>query len=337
MSRARDLADLGGSADAGGLTGRNLIINGGMQISQRSTSVADLGAANGFNTLDRWANFVGSSASAGRYTQTQESITDLAGFTKSLKNTVTTDDTTIATGEALQLSQLIEGNVLQSLRKGHSDAEQFTVSFYVKGTAKTYVVEMYDNDNTRHVAKTFSVTSSWSRVELTFPADTTGKLDGDANLSMYLIIWLHAGSDFTTGTLPATWASVTNANRAVGAGSLYSAIGNTFEITGVQLEVGPKATPFEHLSYDDDLAKCQRYYEHTGVVLNTYLYESGYYAVAKRAQPTLTYTPHAGSGGTVARMSDGGTNVNGLAGFFQDTVNTVATNTTVKANAEFSI
>ena len=260
MSRSRDFADLAGSADAGGLTGRNLIINGAMTVAQRSTSVASLGTANSYNTADRWQIFVGGTASAGRFTQSQASVTDLAGFPKSLKHEVTTADTSIAAGEALQLSQLIEGQNLQALKKGYSEAEQFTVSFYVKGTANTYVVEMYDADNTRHVAKTFSVTSSWSRVELTFPADTTGKLDNDNAVSLYLIIWLHAGSDFTSGTLPATWASVTNANRAVGAGSLYSATSNTFEITGVQLEVGQTATPFEHRSYGDELARCQRYF-----------------------------------------------------------------------------
>lgn len=270
MTRARDIANLGNNTTNletldtlygdNGLTGRNLIINGAMSVAQRSTSVASLGTVNSYNTADRWQIFVGGTASAGRFTQSQASVTDLAGFPKSLKHEVTTADTSIAAGEALQLSQLIEGQNLQALKKGYSDAEQFTVSFYVKGTANTYVVEMYDADNTRHVAKTFSVTSSWSRVELTFPADTTGKLDNDNAVSLYLIIWLHAGSDFTSGTLPATWASVTNANRAVGVGSLYSAVSNTFEITGVQLEVGETATPFEHESYDTTLRKSQRYY-----------------------------------------------------------------------------
>lgn len=281
MSRARDLADLAGSADAGGLTGRNLIINGAMTVAQRSTSVASLGTVNSYNTADRWQIFVGGTASAGRFTQSQASVTDLAGFPKSLKHEVTTADTSIAAGEALQLSQLIEGQNLQALKKGYSDAEQFTVSFYVKGTANTYVVEMYDADNTRHVAKTFSVTSSWSRVELTFPADTTGKLDNDNAVSLYLIIWLHAGSDFTSGTLPATWASVTNANRAVGVGSLYSAVSNTFEITGVQLEVGETATPFEYESYDTTIQKCYRYYYKTDLDIGTNSpYLVGSYALA---------------------------------------------------------
>ena len=306
MSRARDIADLAGSADAGGLTGRNLIINGAMTVAQRSTSVASLGTANGYNTVDRWQMIIGGGASTGRFTQSQASVTDLAGFPKSLKHEVTTADTSIAASEALQIAQLIEGQNLQALKKGYSDAEQFTVSFYVKGTANTYVVEMYDNDNTRHVAKTFSVTSSWSRVELTFPADTTGKFDNDNAVSLYLIIWLHAGSDFTSGTLPATWASVTNANRAVGAGSLYSATSNTFEITGVQLEAGPTATSFEHEDYGTTLAKCRRYaYRYTAddaldniVNLASYNGADNYgvlqHPVQMRSAPSMTYRALSG-------------------------------------------
>ena len=241
---------------------RNIVINGGIQISQRATSVTGIGGADGYFTADRWKVFQASLD--GRVTQSQASVTALAGFPNSLKHEVTTADTSISAGEAFQLSQVFEGQDLQSFKKGYSDAEEFTFSFYVKGTAKTYCVEMYDGDNTRHVAQTFSVTSSWNRVELTFPADTTGKFDDDNALSLYIIIWLHAGSNFTSGTLPATWASVTNANRAVGAGSLFSATSNTFEITGAQLEVGGKASPFEHRSFGEELSLCQRYFFREG-------------------------------------------------------------------------
>ena len=241
---------------------RNIVINGGIQISQRATSVTGIGGADGYFTADRWKVFQASLD--GRVTQSQASVTDLAGVPNSLKHEGTTADTSISAGEAFQLSQVFEGQDLQSFKKGYSDAEEFTFSFYVKGTAKTYCVEMYDGDNTRHVAQTFSVTSSWNRVELTFPADTTGKFDDDNALSLYIIIWLHAGSNFTSGTLPATWASVTNANRAVGAGSLFSATSNTFEITGAQLEVGGKASPFEHRSFGEELSLCQRYFFREG-------------------------------------------------------------------------
>ena len=243
---------------------RNIVINGGIQISQRATSVTGIGGADGYFTADRWKVFQASLD--GRVTQSQASVTDLAGFPNSLKHEVTTADTSISAGEAFQLSQVFEGQDLQSFKKGYSDAEEFAYSFYVKGTAKTNCVEMYDGANTRHVAQTFSVTSSWNRVELTFPADTTGKFDDDNALSLYIIIWLHAGSNFTSGTLPATWASATNANRAVGAGSLFSATSNTFEITGAQLEVGGKASPFEHRSFGEELSLCQRYFFREGYI-----------------------------------------------------------------------
>ena len=304
MSKAAELAALIGSQSA--LSNRNLIINGAMQVAQRATSVTGIGGADGYFTADRWKVFTASLD--GRVTQSQASVTDLAGFPNSLKHEVTTADTSISAGEAFQLSQVFEGQDLQSFKKGYSDAKEFTFSFYVKGTAKTYCVEMYDGDNTRHVAQTFSVTSSWNRVELTFPADTTGKFDDDNALSLYIIIWLHAGSNFTSGTLPATWASVTNANRAVGAGSLFSATSNTFEITGAQLELGEQATPFEHRTFGDELQRCLRYYYSTDDASWLYVVDADdvflrntyKLPVQMRAAPTVTVSYAAGGSGTIS-------------------------------------
>ena len=304
MSKAAELAALIGSQSA--LSNRNLIINGAVQVAQRATSVTGIGGADGYFTADRWKVFTASLD--GRVTQSQASVTDLAGFPNSLKHEVTTADTSISAGEAFQLSQVFEGQDLQSFKKGYSDAKEFTFSFYVKGTAKTYCVEMYDGDNTRHVAQTFSVTSSWNRVELTFPADTTGKFDDDNALSLYIIIWLHAGSNFTSGTLPATWASVTNANRAVGAGSLFSATSNTFEITGAQLELGEQATPFEHRTFGDELQRCLRYYYSTDDASWLYVVDADdvflrntyKLPVQMRAAPTVTVSYAAGGSGTIS-------------------------------------
>ena len=323
MSKAADLAALISSQSA--LSHRNMIINGAVQVAQRATSVTGIGGADGYFTADRWKVFTASLD--GRVTQSQASVTDLAGFPNSLKHEVTTADTSISAGEAFQLSQVFEGQDLQSFKKGYSDAKEFTFSFYVKGTAKTYCVEMYDGDNTRHVAQTFSVTSSWNRVELTFPADTTGKFDDDNALSLYIIIWLHAGSNFTSGTFPATWASATNANRAVGAGSLFSATSNTFEITGAQLELGEQATPFEHRSFGDELRRCQRYFfksyptnRYAGFNTANDVREGAcvtrnqdgsarsanawpfHYPVTMRTQPTITSYSLNGTSGKVSRL-----------------------------------
>ena len=177
------------------------------------------------------------------------------------------------------------------------------MSFYVKGNATaTYVCELFDGDNTRHVAKTFSVTTDWARVELSFPADTTGAFGDDVNASLYLQIWLHAGATFKdpSGTLPATWASKTNGNRAVGGDSFFSSTDRTFFITGVQLEIGQNPTSFEHEPFETTFRKCQRYCETKNDTADGSYILIGYqsdgsnfrqaweFQVTKRADPTLS-------------------------------------------------
>ena len=192
----------------------------------------------------------------------QESITDLEGFGKALKLDCTTADTSIASNELLLLYQKFEGQFVQKMQKGFSTAKPVTVSFYVKGNANaTYVAELLDQDNSnRHINKTFSVTTSWSRVSLTFPGDTTGKLDSDNASSLRLNIWLHGGSDYTGGTLQTSWGSIVGANRAAGITSFFDSTDREFFITGVQMELGEVATPFETIPFGDNLARCQRYY-----------------------------------------------------------------------------
>ena len=244
-------------------TNKNLIINGAMNVAQRGTSSTGLGASAGYFTLDRYRTTF--SSTAGRLTMSQ--VADVHdGFANAMKLDCTTADTSVGASEYFILQQKIEGQDLQQLKKGSSDAEEFTVSFYVKGNASaTYVVEMYDLDNNRQISKTFSVTTGWTRVELTFPADTTGALDDDNEASLQLGIWLHGGSNYTSGTLNSSaFAANTNANRAVGISSFFDSTDRTFFLTGLQLEVGSVATDFEHRSFGDELALCQRYfYMHT--------------------------------------------------------------------------
>jgi hypothetical protein len=260
MSKAAELANLIGNINAGGGgVNRNVIINGAMNVAQRGTSTTGLGAdADTIPTCDRWYHSVQSTA--GRFTMTQDSSAP-SGFANSLKLACTTADTSIASGEVLLLRQKLEGQNVQMFAKGTSDAKPYALSFYVKGNASaTYVAELMDNDNSnRHVNKTFSVTTDWTRVELSLPADTTGALDDDNANSLDLNIWLHAGSDRTSGSLQTTWGALAQANRCVGISSFFSSTSNTFFITGVQLEVGQNPTEFEHEPYDVTLKKCNRY------------------------------------------------------------------------------
>ena len=222
---------------------RNIIINGAMQVAQRATSATGLGNANDYAVVDRFRfNFANT---AGRFTASQVA-SGLSGFGNALKLDCTTADTSIASNEFGVVQYNIEGQDLQQFKKGTSDAEKYTLSFYVKGTAKTYAVELFDGDNNRHVSSLFNVTTSWNRISITFPADTTGAYDDDNSTSLSINFALHMGSDTTSGTLQTTWGALSATARYAGIDSFFSSTDNEFFLTGVQLEVGEQATSFEH-------------------------------------------------------------------------------------------
>jgi hypothetical protein len=264
------------SINGGQLGGRrNIVYNGEMKVAQRSASETGLGAAAGYFTLDRWR--ISPTATAGRLTMAQ--VADgPAGFANCLKFTTTTADASIAATEKLLLQTKFEGQDVQQLQKGTSTAKQFTLSFYVKGNAAAiYSVEIKDTDNNRSNTQSFAVTTAWNRIELIFAGDTTGALDDDNAESISVNIWLHGGSNFTSGTYASnTWAATTNANRYAVADrtSIFDSTDRTFFITGVQMETGATATEFEHRSYGTELALCQRYYYR-----QTHLSGNGVFAV----------------------------------------------------------
>ena len=259
MTKAAELAKMGEVLTNSQIGGRrNIVINGAMQVAQRATSATGLGGdGNTYNTCDRW--HLSCANTAGRFTMSQ--VADVHdGFANALKFDCTTADTSIAAGEFVILTQKFEGQDVQQFKKGSSDAESITVSFYVKGNASaTYALELFDNDNSRQASQLFSVTTDWTRVIKTFTPDTTGAFDDDNANSLELNIWLHAGSNLTSGTLSSTFASNTNANRAAGISSFFDSTDRTFFITGVQMEVGSQATPFEHRSFGEELNLCRRY------------------------------------------------------------------------------
>ena len=239
---------------------RNLIYNGAMQVAQRGTSTASI-TTSGYYTADR-INLVLSSLAT--WTQSVESDAPSgSGFRKSVKMLCTTSDAAPASGSICLFGQRIEGQDLQRIAKGTASAQQLTLSFWVKSNVTgTYVAELYDVDNTRQVSATYTVSASatWEKKTITFPADTTGALDNDNAQSLQVWFGLAVGSNYSSGTLNTSWASTVNANRYVGQTNLAAATNNYWQITGVQLEVGPTATPFEFKSYGQELAECQRYY-----------------------------------------------------------------------------
>ena len=258
-SNARELAQIPSTPSGR----RNVIINGAQQVAQRATSKADIGADGAaIHVTDRMSISCG--GLSGRLTMSQDSDSP-DGFANSLKFACTSPQTSFDAGDFLWFQTRIEGQDLQRFCKGTSSAKNFTFSFYVKAnSARTMIAELFDADNNRHVGKTFTTTTGWSRIEVDFGADTTGAFDDDGNLSLYVAIWLASGTTYSDGTLQTSWGSHANGNRNAGGSNFLSSTDNTLFITGMQLEVGSVATEFEHQRYCDVYKDCQRYYYKSG-------------------------------------------------------------------------
>ena len=256
MSKARGLADLGNVYNDGALSNRNLIINGAMQVAQRGTSYSGSSFA-GYFTVDRFRLDTNSS---GTLTTSQDSDAPV-GFGSSYKIDCTVSD---ASPDYTSFYTQLEGQDVQSIGKGTADAKEVTVSFWVKtNLVGTYPLNLRDVDNNRWCYLSYEVDTAgtWEYKTVTFPADTTGSLDNDASNSLTLEWWFSAGASYTGTTPTSSWVTRDDNKRAdlltVNMGSSTS---NYINITGVQLEVGDTATPFEHRSYGDELARCQRYF-----------------------------------------------------------------------------
>jgi hypothetical protein len=245
---------------AGPLSNRNLIINGAMQVAQRGTTGTQT-QYGGYPTCDRWHVQLDN---ASQSTFTKETSGGPDGFTNFFKWNVDSADASVAAASNVYLDQRLEGFDLQRLGYGTSAAKPLTISFYVKGSRTgTYVLELDNRNSSRHVGQTYTIDAAdtWEYKTITFPADTTGTFNDDNGESLRIKWWLQAGTNFTTGTLPTSWAAQSNVNNAAGQSiNLQDTAGSNWNITGVQLEVGSKATPFEHESYGQTLAKCMRYY-----------------------------------------------------------------------------
>ena len=240
---------------------RNIIINGDMILAQRATSASSI-TSSGYHTVDRWRPTI---SSAGTWTISQSTdVPTGQGFGYSQKFDCTTADASLSAGDYVVLQQRIEGQNLQYLKKGTSSAESTTLSFWVYATKTgTNIVELYDNDNTRQISQSYTIssTNTWEKKEITFAGDTTGAFGNDNARSLDVRWWLGAGSNYTSGTLSTTWTSSTNANRAVGQVNHADSTSNNFYITGVQLEAGTSASDFEFLPKDVNTTRCQRYYQ----------------------------------------------------------------------------
>jgi len=312
MSKAAELAKMGEVLTNNQIGGRrNIVINGSMKCSQRSTSATSI-TSTGYHALDRFALLY---TDAGTWTMAQSS-TAPTGFANSLKLDCTATKASLASDSRLFLQTKIEGQDVQQLKKGTSDAEYVTLSFYVRSNKTgTYQVNIEDNDNTRIIGATYTIDSAdtWERKVIPFIGDTTGAFADDTGDSLAIMWALVAGDDNSTGAVPTSWEAKVNTDRGAGLNvNLADNTSNEWLITGVQLEVGnyPSGTPFEHRSFGEELQLCQRYYYErmgsgaalavsggqyqwamNGIAYNTTLGIGGLsFPTPMRATPTLGYS-----------------------------------------------
>jgi len=291
----------GSGLDESPLNGRNMIINGGMQVWQRATATTTVTDAS-YTTVDRWRLY---SSSDGAYTSEKHAMSlaeiNTTGHSSAIAFNVTTADTSIAAAQYSFFDQRIEAQNMQHLQWGTAAAKDVTLSFWVKSKiAGTYCVSIGKPDTTSYYLNreyTINDADTWEykTITITPTAGSTtlitgagGIIDNNNGIGIYLRFGLAWGTDYhaTTNTWAtgADWSSDQQVNW-------MSSTDNDFYITGLQLEAGSVATPFEHRSYGDELLKCQRYYEknHCGCINTNNISYSAWnisFAVHKRAAGT---------------------------------------------------
>lgn len=236
---------------------RNLIINGAMQVAQRGTSAVTINSGSAQYLLDRF--YASGQSSAGVFTVEQSTDTP-ANFKNSLKVTVTTADSSIGSTANYRLQQSLEGQNISHLNYGSSDAQTITLSFYVKSSLTgTFGGRLSNSALDRSYPFTYTISSAntWERKTVTIAGDTSGTWLDTNGVGIALVWSIGAGSS-RLGTAGA-WAG-TRYDGASGQTNIIATNSATFFITGIQLEVGEQATPFEHRSYGEQLQLCRRYF-----------------------------------------------------------------------------
>ena len=258
MSKAAELANLIGNINAGGGgVNRNVIINGAMNVAQRGTSFA---SALGY-TLDRYGYY---RSGTGVVTVSQDTDTP-TNFKNSLKVAVTTNDSSMASGDYYIVQQKIEGQNIAHFNYGSSDAKTTCLSFFVKSSVTgTYSGSLRNNASDRSFVFEYTVSSAntWEQKSITIVGDTSGTWLTDNSAGIVLAFSLGQGTTYASSTV-GSWHSG-NYHGSTSEQDFITNASATFFITGVQLEVGQNPTEFEHEPLERTLPKCHRYFHRVG-------------------------------------------------------------------------
>jgi len=248
-------------------TNKNIIINGAMQVAQRGTSSTQTG----YRTVDRFTMYHGGVDEAPTYAQADVAAGTTPytlGFRKCLKITNGNQTSGAGAGDEIQCDYLVEAQDIANSGWNYTSSSSFiTLSYWVKSSvAQEFKGHFKTNDGTQQNYP-FSLGSltadTWTKITKTIPGNSNLQFDNNNGIGTQINLFSQMGTDFTaSGLTENAWAAYTSGTRTPDQTlTWYTTNDATFEITGVQLEVGSVATDFEHRSFGQELALCYRYYE----------------------------------------------------------------------------
>jgi hypothetical protein len=322
MTKARDLADFLGdntslntinNAYAAGTLiptvttiNPNMVINGDMEINQRGDAT---GITTGTRTLDR---HVLQYDAMGTASVTQDTdVPSGYGFSKSMKIQCTATAELNTGSSSMIFIHRLEGFDSVQTMYGTSDAKDVTLSFWIKANRTQTLTVNFENEQTSggnpdqgyQTSQAYTTANTWQKMVVTIPGDTRSGMGFNFNSSKALCFDISLSTGYTSSDAPsATWSNLANGQRH-GHNTEYfgDSTANYFNITGVKLELGSEATDFQHVPYGEEMAKCQRYYQHQNA-FGAYLHidyeqkQSAFTFTKMRASPTATRTGSFNSG-----------------------------------------
>jgi len=275
---------------------RNLIINGAMQVAQRGTS----STSNGYQTVDRFKTSVGGTDEALTQAQVDLSSSDTpysSGFRKAFKLTNGNQTSGAGAGDYGIFTYSIEAQDIANSGWNYTDSNsKLTIQFWAKSSvAKTFILSLYTQDGTDYGYnhKYALAANTWTKITHTFPGNSNLTFDNDNGLGIQFQWIMFTGTTYTSGSTVDQWV-VYNGNTSTpdDTSDWWTTNDATFEITGVQLEVGSFSSDFEFKSYAEELQLCKRYYQ-TGYIkkyenTTSVIAVSQTWPVQMRAAPTIT-------------------------------------------------
>jgi len=296
-----------------GVTKKNYIVNGGMQVSQENGTTAS--TASGYYPVDQWRNEFGN---AGVVSAAQVASSTPGGSPYRIRTTVTTADTSVANTDYSVISQRIEGNRIADLRFGNAAAKAITLKFGVKAPAGTYCVAVRNGAPNRIIVGEYTIAAGEANTEVvksvTFAGDTAGTWAFDNTAGLEVLFILMAGSSFVQS--PNNWSAASSVFATSNQFNFMGTVGNVFELFDVGLYEGNAAPSFQLPDFNEELDCCQRYWEKSydyatavGTATNNGVrgslqnsapasYGAGTFLKRKRVSPTVTlYSPNNGASG----------------------------------------